>query len=110
MQHGDWPGSEAEPVIEGDRLVALDFRWDPVEEGNNGFEMIGTLTRMFSRYFAEMTIKDEAVVQVRAPTRPGWFAPLLSPGYKSDVLPLWRFTLMPKVPGSRPLEIDLPEE
>lgn len=93
MQHGEWPGSEATPITEGDRLLAIEFSWEPEERQNEGLEMIGTLSRMFSRYFAEATLRDGQVVQVRALHRPGWFEPLIRPGYVSKALPLWRFQL-----------------
>ncbi|HEX8443482.1 MAG TPA: hypothetical protein VF631_07530 [Allosphingosinicella sp.] len=53
---------------------------------------------MFARYFAVHTVADEALVQLRAPLRPGWFAPLIRPEHVSDALPLWRFTLKPSYP------------
>lgn len=95
MQHGEWPGSEAVPIIEGDRLLAIDFNWEPEERQNEGFEMIGTLSRVFSRYFADATSRNGAIIQLRAPHRPGWFEPLIKPGYVSKALPLWRFQLKP---------------
>jgi hypothetical protein len=95
MQHGEWPSSEAEAIIEEDRLVAIEFRWEPKERLNNGFEMIGTLSRMFSRYYAEQTLKNREVIQVTAPLRPGWFTPLVSSDYESRALPLWRFQVQP---------------
>lgn len=95
MQHGEWPGSEALPIVEGDRLVAIEFRWEPEERQNDGFELVCTLSRMFSRYFAEATLRDGAIVQLRAPHRPGWFEPLIKPGSVSKALPLWRFQLKP---------------
>jgi len=83
----------AQPIIEGDRLVAIEFRWEPAEQLNAGFEMIGSLSRMFSSCFAEQTVKDLDIVQLRAPLRPGWFAPLIERGYASQALPLWSFEL-----------------
>lgn len=91
-------------MIDGDRLVAIDFVWEPEVRSNEDedFEMVGTLSRMFSRHYAEQTIKDREVVQLRAPLRPGWFTPLVTPGYQCDALPLWRFQLSPSFPdGSR---------
>jgi hypothetical protein len=95
MRHGDWNELEPEPIIEGDRLRAIHYSWEPEERGNEGFEMIGTLSRIFARYYAEHTIEDRAVVQLHAPTRPDWFAPLIHAEHESDRLPLWRFTLKP---------------
>ena len=93
MQHGQWEEREPEAELEGDRISAVEYRWEPIERQNEGFEMIGTLSRMFARYYAEMTVNEREVVQVHAPVRPGWFEPLVSPDYESKALPLWRFIL-----------------
>lgn len=95
MLHGQWKENGPEVELDGDRLKAIEFRWDPLERQNEGFEIVGTLSRMFARYYAEMTVDEHEVVQVHAPLRPGWFAPLVSTDYESKVLPLWRFILQP---------------
>lgn len=93
IQHGEWQENGPEAITEGDRMVAIEFRWEPEERSNNGFEMVGSLSRMFSRYFAEQTIVGREVVQLRAPLQPGWFAPLIAHDHVSQALPLWRFQL-----------------
>lgn len=95
MQHGQWVEHEARPIIEGDRLVAMEFSWAPVEESGQGFDTIGPLSRLFAHYYASHTLNDREVVQLLAPHRPGWFAPLQQRDYESEALPLWRFTLQP---------------
>jgi hypothetical protein len=95
MEHGEWRCEGPEAIVDGDRLTAVEFRWEPEEPTGQGFEFVGSLSRMFSRYFAAKTIKDDAVVQLRAPLRPDWFAPLIRPDHVSDALPLWRFSLQP---------------
>ena len=50
---------------------------------------------MFARYYAEQTLKNREVVQLHAPVRPGWFAPLVLPDYDGKALPLWRIELQP---------------
>lgn len=95
MLHGQWEEKRPEAELEGDHLKAIEFRWDPLERINQGFEMVGTLSQMFARYFAEMTVNEGEVVQIHAPLRPGWFAPLVSADYEGKALPLWRFILQP---------------
>ncbi len=95
MQHGQWPEQEPVPIIDGDRLVAMEFSWAPEEESGQGFDTVGPLSRLFAHYYAAHTLEDREVVQLFAPHRPGWFAPLQQAGYKSDALPLWRFTIQP---------------
>ena len=91
MQYGEWSIVGPEPIVEDDRLTGVEYRWEPEEQKNVGFEMIGSLSRMFSRYYAEKTIENAEVVQLHVPLRPGWFAPLVTSDYKSKALPLWQF-------------------
>lgn len=99
MQHGEWIEQEPVPIIEGGRLLAMEFSWAPREEDDDqdskGFTFIGRLSRIFARYYAAHTLEDSSVVQLRAPLRPNWFAPLISKDHRSDALPLWRFTMKP---------------
>ncbi|MBC7951630.1 MAG: hypothetical protein H7Z12_07415 [Rhodospirillaceae bacterium] len=90
IQHGQWEESGPEVIMEGDRLEAIEFTWEPRERLNQGFEMIGTLSNMFARYYAEHTIDEREIVQLRAPLRPNWFAPLVSSDRISEALPLWK--------------------
>ena len=98
MQYGDWECSEAIPILSGNELDAIEFTWSPREPANEGqgFEMIGTLSSMFSRYYAEQTLGDEGVIQTEAAVVPGWFVPLVKADYKGQALPLWRFILQPR--------------
>ena len=50
---------------------------------------------MFARYYADQTLKNHEVVQLHAPGRTGWFAPLVLPDYDGKALPLWRIELQP---------------
>ncbi|CCQ74244.1 hypothetical protein [Magnetospira sp. QH-2] len=95
MQHGEWEESGPTPIVDGEELLSLEFVWEPVERSNEGFEMIGSLSRMFARHFAEETVKGREVVQINAPLRPEWFESIVSDDYQSDNLPLWKFVLQP---------------
>lgn len=96
IQHGDWREDQSpELIIDGDRLLAIDFRWNPVQPTGQGFEFVGTLSTMFARYFAQHTLDAGSVVQLRAPLRPNWFKPLLGMKGGSRALPLWQFALRP---------------
>jgi hypothetical protein len=82
-------------TISGNELDAIEFEWTPRERSNpdQRFEMIGTLSTMFSRHFAERTLGKEGVIQTEAAMVPNWFVPLVDIEYKSKTLPLWRFIL-----------------
>ncbi|MTJ82852.1 MAG: hypothetical protein F8N37_17845 [Telmatospirillum sp.] len=94
MMYGEWE-VEQENEVEGDQLKALVFVWSPAEQSDLGFDTIGNLSRMFARYYAGHTVEDKAIVQLHAPIRPNWFAPLLKWNAKGSKLPLWQFILQP---------------
>ena len=56
IQYGDWQeDGHPEAILDGARLTAIDFRWDPVEKTGQGFEFVGTLSQMFARYYIYST-------------------------------------------------------
>jgi hypothetical protein len=95
MQFGDWESAGPEALMTGSDPDAIEFVWTPHERANEPeeFEMVGTLSSMFSRYYATQTLEDEGVVQTEARLTPGWFAPLVAHDQRSGMLPLWRFIL-----------------
>lgn len=95
IRYGEWEEEPMRPIVEDDRLIAVEISWRPVEESEQGFERIGRLSRMFARYYAEHTLGEQGVVALRAPLRPKWFEPLLSSPEAPGNLPLWRFSLKP---------------
>ena len=82
MNFGDWVEETPRAVVENNRLRAIEFVWEPLEQNNEGFEMIGSLSRMFSRYYALETLSGREVVQIEAEPRPGWLASLSATDYK----------------------------
>lgn len=95
MQYGEWQEDGPNAIVENDRLLAIEFRWEPIESINQGFEIVGTLSRMFARYYAKHTEDEGEVVQLRAPLRPEWFAPLVRKEKGNRSLPLWQFIQQP---------------
>ena len=95
MQYGEWKEIGPARLLEGNQLKAIELRWVPVEQANEGFEIIGNLSQIFAGYDERLTVEARAVVQILAPPRPKWFAPLVMPDYKGKALPLWRFVQAP---------------
>lgn len=95
MNYGQWNVTGPNAIVVDNRLEAIEFRWEPAEKANVGFEVVGTLSRMFARYFAEETLENKDVARLRAPMRPDWFSPLIDSGYEGQGLPLWRFVIQP---------------
>jgi hypothetical protein len=104
LQFGEWVEQGAQAVVDGDKLRAIDFVWEPRERPNEdlGFAFIGALSRMFSRYYALKTLSGPDVVQIEIDPRHGWFAALTAGGYKGDALPLWLIHQQPANPGHAP--------
>ena len=95
MRYGQWKNEGAEAVLDGDRLKAIEYRWAPIEPSGQGFDMVGSLSGMFARYYAEQTVDQGEVVQLGAPLQPDWLKRLVNrkPGDKD--LPLWQFVTEP---------------
>ena len=101
MRYGEWKQSHPELLREGNQLRTIELRWEPEEQVNEGFEIIGILSRIFARYYEEQTVEDREVVQTLAPSRPKWFEPFIRSDYKGKALPLWRFIQEPNFTVSR---------
>lgn len=89
---------ESKAIVTDGRLSAIEFSWLPEErlnEDTERFEIIGTLSRMFSRHYSQRANGEPDSVQIELEHRPNWFAPLVSSDHKSDALPLWRFIQQP---------------
>lgn len=94
MQYGDWETGEPRAVVEGDRLVALEFDCTPPEQSGQGFESVGFLSRLFARYYASQTVREGVVVRIMAPAKPEWLQTLRRTDGDGR-MPIWRFILEP---------------
>ncbi|KHK93565.1 hypothetical protein [Novosphingobium malaysiense] len=92
---GEWPIEGLYPVMDGDVLVGVEFVSVPEEPSGIGFDSIGWASRIFSRFFAESTVKGDQVIQLSRGPAPERFAPLGSWDFAGSNLPLWLFQLQP---------------
>ena len=95
MLYGDWGDTEPEIVTDGEVVIGVEYQWWPLQRQNQGYEIIGTLSQIFTRYYSELTVEGQDIVQLHAPQRPGWFSPLVELAHEKKSLPLWVFTLQP---------------
>lgn len=95
MFFGKWLEHSSVLLDEGGELQGVEFRFQPEESTGLGFEIVGSLSEMFSKYFIFETSETDGVYQTQAHISPGSFGQLVPAGYKGDVLKLWRFTLQP---------------
>lgn len=95
MLHGNWKETGPCLILEGGKLKAIEFRWTPAEPTNSDFEIVGTLSRMFTSYYDEQTVDNDEVVKIRAVPQPSWFTSLVSSNHEQKRLPLWQFVVHP---------------
>lgn len=97
IRFGEWEMTGPEVVFQGSRLVGVEYRSQPIQRDNpdEPFEMAGKASRIFSRYFAEQTVKHGSVVKLSAEAKPDWFSLLTRPHRRGRPLPLWLFRLTP---------------
>ena len=95
MRYGQWKNEGVEAVRDGDRLKAIEYRWEPAEPSGQGFDMVGSLSRMFARYYAEQTVAQGEVVQFYAALQPEWLERLVNRKPGENNLRLWQFVQEP---------------
>jgi hypothetical protein len=98
MQFGSW--EEAEPWAElhdDGTPSALVFEWRPRADHHQGFEIVGSLSEIFSSFFIWRTFKEHEVSRLEIDVAPGQMADLIPRDYKGEALPIWRFILHPDV-------------
>lgn len=95
IQFGNWTLSEPRPLLTGADVDGIELICAPQERSNphETFEIVGTLSSLFARYYAMHTLQDGKVIQTEADLVPGWFTPLVAGEPKSTTLPLWTFIL-----------------
>ena len=67
MLYGRWKESSPEAFMDGNRVTAIKFRWEPEIQENEGFETSGFLSQIFSHYNSELTMEGQQVGQLYAP-------------------------------------------
>ena len=96
MLFGEWPTSER-PIVDDGRLLGVEYLAEPISRTpGQGFEFIGTLSRMASRRFNELTAPSGTIERL-APDigDPGTLTPAIPAGYVGQQLPLWIFIQQP---------------
>lgn len=96
MRYGRWPCGEQIPLFDGDKVIALQFVFEPEEvHPEQGFETIGWLSQMVSSAYRELTVDESGVIALDVRHDPEMFTLHIPQGFKSETLPLWQFVLQP---------------
>lgn len=96
MFYGRW-NYETEAKIANDRIEAVEHRWIPVDDNEQGFEVVGSLSEMFSTFYRFATEEEGEVGRLRLDITPGSWGNLIPEDYKGKHLPLWRFRQEPSM-------------
>jgi hypothetical protein len=94
MQFSDWETPDARAITDGNRLLAIEFESSPPEPSYQGFDLAGSLSRIFARFYAGRTISEGKVININVPVQSQWFGALRSIEGVGR-MPQWRFLLKP---------------
>lgn len=88
--YGEWEIEGPLAVTNGSGFAGVEFVSRPREpsDSDQGWEGIGSASRIFSRFYAEQTIKGDQIVQLHGEAAPEWFSPLSNWDFKNSKLPL----------------------
>lgn len=93
MFFGKW-NYEIEPKIVEDQIEAVEHRWTPDEDHDQGFEFVDSVSGMFSIFYKFSTQAEDKIEKLQLDAAPQWGL-LVPEDYKGKALPLWRFRLEP---------------
>lgn len=105
MLYGEWELSGPRALLEGDKLLGVEFSAAPVEDDDVAEPrmmgpLIGQASRIFARYFSQQTTVGDAVIQLHGQPTPEWFTPIANWDFKHSNLPLWVLQVQSQTPGT----------
>jgi hypothetical protein len=98
MFYGKW-AYKAEPRIVENEIEAVEHLWVPEEDHEQGFEIVSSLSEMFSTFYKFATQDEGQMGKLRLNITPGSWGNLIPKDHKGKALPLWRFRLRPSPPA-----------
>jgi hypothetical protein len=104
MMYGDWSYNEPECKIDKNQVEAVLHKWEPEVDSKQGFEIVGSLSSMFSRFYGLATSSDVGTIeQLKLDVSPGSLGLLIPSNYKGTALPLWRLVVRAQSQDTLPL-------
>jgi len=94
MFYGKWT-YRAEPRVIENEIEAVEHLWVPEVDHEQGFEIVGSLSEMFSTFYKFATQDEGRMGKLRLDITPGSWGNLIPEDYQGKMLPLWRFRLQP---------------
>jgi hypothetical protein len=93
MFFGKWEHDEI-PTLTENQIESVEHRWSPAEDHKQGFEIVDSLSGMFSTFYKFSTQDEEKINALQMGATPHWGL-LIPEDYKGKTLPLWQFKLQP---------------
>ena len=97
--YGEWSTDGPLAITDGGGFAGVEFVATPEEPSDQGWDGIGSASRIFSRYYAAQTTDGDQVIQLHGEAAPQWFAPLSNWDFKNSKLPLLLGRIQP--PGNQ---------
>lgn len=95
MLYGGWKAEEPVAKITDGLLDAITHKWNPHESSDQGFEIVGSLSSIFSSFYSSVTLENGKVNRLQVNFNPGSLGALIPKGYEGQDLPLWRMVMQP---------------
>jgi hypothetical protein len=93
--YGEWSAEGPLAVTDRGEFAGVEFVASPEEPSDQGWDGIGSASRIFSRYYAAQTIHGDQVIQLHGEAAPEWFAPLSDWDFKNSKLSLLLMHVQP---------------
>lgn len=94
MFYGKW-NYETEAKMDGSEIETITHRWVPDQDHDQGFEILGSVSEMFSTFYRFRTQEDNRLTSLDTDVTPGLLGQLFPEDYEGDKVPLWRMRLRP---------------
>lgn len=98
--YGEWPAEGPFAVEDEGGFAGVEFVASPEDPSDQGFDGIGSASRIFTRFYATQTIDGDQVIQLHGEAAPEWFAPLANWDFKNSKLSLWLGRIEPTEVGA----------
>lgn len=103
MLYGNWKEEPLTGLCVENLPEYVEYRLMPLKDNKQGFEIIGELSSMFSRFYAQATVEGGKIGQLKIDITPGSLGQLIPKDYQGKVLPLWRFCQKIQGQGAMPV-------
>lgn len=96
IRFGGWEESEAEAIIENEKLLGIKFEYTSEHiNKRQQFQIVGDLSSMIISAYKEHTVYNQQIVTLDTKSDPDIFSVKIPKNFKCEELPLWQFSMQP---------------